>query len=512
MKILKFSYLFPVFVLGVFLFSACTDLKVDYNDSIFTPVTGATFAGNANELLTSAYSDLNDFQNQDYVYSLTEHVTDEMIPPTRGTDWGDNGVWRTLHAHTWDPTHTYVVGSWNRLNGRVFKCNQVLASNNPAPTAQQVAEAKFLRAFYMFHIMDFWGQVPFRGVDEGVEVNPRVMSRSEAFDFVEKDLLEAIPALPVLNPGGDATQASKAAARTLLAKLYLNKAVYKAANPAGPYNFDPADMQKVIDNCDSVMADGFMLEPEFFDIFKTGATKEIIFTANNNNGSPSNRVHMTLHYNNNPSGWNGFTTLSDFYAKFEDGDQRKGKPGAKDGTRFSGLDYGFLIGQQYSDTGDTIINGRNGKPLSFTSDVSLTGASSEKGIRVLKYHPEELNNDPKTDEYAKYIFLRLGDVITMKAEAQFRSGGDAAGTLNTLRAVRAPGLTPLGTLTETDVLDERGRELYWEGWRRNDLVRFGKFNTERTYMKNVNPYTVLYPIPKIALDSNPNLKQNDGYK
>jgi len=497
MKNFKF-FLLPLIVLGIWGFQACTNLEVETTDSVLTPITGNTFAGDAGALLSSAYRNLNQFQDQDQVYSLTEHTTDEMIPPTRGTDWGDNGVWRTLHAHTWDATHNYILGSWNRLNGSIFLCNQVLASTMPAPTTQQIAEAKFLRAFYMFHVMDFWGKVPFRNISDGVDVNPRVLSRSEAFDFVEKDLTDALADLPALSPGGDATLATKASANALLAKLYLNKAVYKAANPAGPYTFDPADMTKVINHCDAVIAAGFTPDPDYFNIFKPTGTKETIFTANGNGGSPANRYHMTLHYDQ--SGWNGFTTLADFYNKFENGDQRKGKDGAKDGTANSGVGYGFLVGQQFTDSGTPITNSRDGKPLVYTPDVPLAGANTAQGIRVIKYH---------AGSYGKYIFLRFADVWLMKAEAQLRSGGDALTTVNTLRTVR--GAAPLGSINESSMLDERGRELYWEGWRRNDQIRFGTFDDAWSYKSVTDPTKVLFPIPQQALDSNPNLRQNDGY-
>lgn len=505
MKNLKFSRLLWMLAVSAFSFQACTDLEVDATDSNFTPATGDnTFAGDAGALLTSAYNDLNAFSDQANIYSLYEHVSDEMMPPTRGTDWGDNGVWRTLHQHTWDATHAYVAASWNQLNGRVFRCNQVLASTNPAPNAQQAAEAKFLRAFYMYHVMDLWGQVPFRGVNEGLKVNPRVMSRSEAFDFIEKDLTEALPNLPVSGPGGDPTVASKAAANSLLARLYLNKAVYKSARAEGPYTFDNGDMAKVVAAADAVLADGFALESDYFANFQKGAKNEIILATNNNGGSPQNRVHMTLHYDQNPSGWNGFTTLADFYSKFENSDQRKGKAAAKDGSAFSGVGYGFLIGQQYKDDGSEVINSRTGKPLAFTSDVPLSGANTAQGIRVIKYHAS-------SDGYAKYIMLRLGDVVTMKAEAQLRAGNTAGAlaTVNDLRAKR--GASALTSLDLNGMLDERGREMYWEGVRRIDQVRFGTFDDTWSYKTNTDATRVLYPIPQQALDSNPNLKQNPGY-
>lgn len=506
MKNSKFFYLLPLLALGIWGFQACTNLEVEATDSVFTPESGATFAGNATDLLASAYNDLNSISDQANIYSLYEHTSDEMIPPTRGTDWGDNGVWRTLHQHTWDATHAYVGNAWNQLNGRAFKCTQVLGSTAPAPSAAQAAEAKFLRAYYRYYVMDLFGQLPDRGVNEGVKVNPKVYTRSEAFDLIEKDLLEALPLLPTIGPGGDATKVSKAAANALLARLYLNKAVYKSSRPEGPYTFDNGDMAKVITACDAVLADGYKLEPNYFDNFQVGAKNEIIFTTNNNGGSPQNRVHMSLHYDQNPSGWNGFATLADFYNKFENGDQRKGKDAAKDGTPFSGVGYGFLVGQQYKDDGSQVINSRSGKPLAFTPDCPLSGANTAQGIRVQKYHASSAG-------YPNYILFRLGDVVTMKAEAQLRSGKvpEATATLKDLRAVRAPSLPAPTTIDLSGMLDERGRELYWEGVRRIDQIRFGTWSGTWSNKTATDPTRVLFPIPQQALDSNPNLKQNAGY-
>jgi len=498
-RIKNIKYIITVLV-GSSLIFACTNLEVDEKDSVVVESSDAGFvAGDPTELLSSAYADLSALTDQANVYSLFDHTSDEMIPPTRGVDWGDNGVWRTLHAHTWDPTHSYVLNSWNQLNQRAFKCNQILASN---PSAQEAAEAKFLRAFYTWQVMDLFGQVPFREVDEGVDVDPRVFSRSEAFDFIVKDLTEALSDLPDTGSSPTNSTATQAAAHAMLARLYLNKAVYTADNPEGGYTFTTDDMNKVIEHCDAVTDAGYSLESQYFTNFSVNATSEIIFTTAS--GSPQNRWFMTLHYDQNPSGWNGFTTLADFYAKFEDNDQRKGNYPAPDGSEFSGIARGFLIGQQYNDDGEVIINSRNQEPLAFTSDVPLAGASTEKGIRVIKYHPSDAG---------QYIFLRYGDVFLMKAEAIMR-GGDGGGTtalemVNTLRTTR--GASTLASLDEVAMLDERGRELYWEGIRRVDQVRFGTFTDTWGEKTNTEPFRVLFPIPQQALDSNPNLVQNEGY-
>lgn len=485
--------------LAIAAFSACTDLEVEELDSLVSEDTGGAPkpAGTAADLLVASYKNLGTFTDQANIYALYEQTTDEMLPPTRGVDWGDNGVWRTLHAHTWDATHSWVLNSWNQLNERAFKCNEILAAS---PTPAQAAEAKFLRAFYTYHVMDLFGQVPFREFGEGVNVNPKVLSRSEAFDFIVKDLTDALPALPVGAPAAENSTATQAAAYTLLARLYLNKAVYKSANPAGPYTFDKADMDKVIEYCDKVTAAGFDLEDDYFANFSTSAAKEVIFTSPE--GTPQNRWFMTLHYNQDPSGWNGFTTLAEFYDKFADGDQRKGRPAKKDGTKFSGIGHGFLIGQQYNADGSILKDTRSQQPLSFTRDVPLAGAATEKGIRAIKYHPATAG---------KYILFRYGDVVTMKAEAQLRAGNNA-GALATVNALRAKrNATPLTAIDEKSMLDERGREMYWEGVRRIDQVRFGTFDDTWSEKSVTESFRVLFCIPQQALDSNPNLKQNEGY-
>jgi len=491
------------FIAGVLslslVFSACTDLKTDEVDStVVTSSTGA-LTGDPTSLLDGIYtSDMGAFTDQANIYALFQHTTDELIPPTRGTDWGDNGVWRQLYQHTWDPTHAHVLATWNQLHQRAFKCNQILGSS---PSAQQAAEAKFLRAFFMWHAMDLYGQVPFREITEGVDVNPKVMTRSEAFDFIVKDLTEAVAALPATGPNAKNSHATRAAANTMLARLFLNKAVYKAENSEGPYTFDAADMTKVVEYCDAVKADGYDLEADYFANFSTAASKEIIFTSQA--GSPENRYRMTLHYNNNPDGWNGFATLADFYGTFDNGDQRKGSYPTPDGSQYSGIAHGFLIGQQYDDNNKPITNARNNKPLAFTPEVPLVGASTEQGIRVIKYHPKDKG---------QYILLRYADVYLMKAEAILRGGtGDktALEIVNALRAKR--GAPQLGTLDLDAMLLERAKELYWEGIRRVDLIRFGSFGKTWQDKDNTDGYRVLFPIPQQALDSNPNLKQNPGY-
>jgi len=498
---MNYHRFFKSFVpLSFVMLAACTDLVNDEIDSVVISGEGGS-AGNPTELLATAYRDLGAYTDQANIYALTEHTTDEMIPPTRGVDWGDNGVWRTLHAHNWDPTHSQILTAWNQLNERVFKATQLLSFS---PTPVQAAEAKFLRALNMFYVMDFYGQVPFREVNEGVDVNPKVYTRSEAFDFIVKDLTEALPLLPATGPAAKNSKATQAAANALLAKLFLNKAIYKAADPAGPYTHDAADMTKVITYAQAVTAAGYDLADDYFEIFSKDGDQEKIFTVDGGAGTPQNRWFMTLHYDQKPSGWNGFTTLADFYNKVEAGDQRKGAPSpvALNG-EFHGIPLGFLIGQQIKDDGSNMIDSRTQKLLQFTPDVPLAGAATDKGIRVIKYHPSN---------FGEYILLRYADVYLMEAEAKLRGGTgggpSAQDMVNALRAKR--GAAPIA-LDLAKMLDERGRELYWEGVRRTDQIRFETFDDTWSEKTVTEKTRVLYCIPQQALDSNPNLVQNAGY-
>lgn len=485
---------------SLFSLSGCTNLDAVETDSEFDlEVDGEVVPGNPDLLVQAAYNDLAVFTNQDNVYSLFQHTSDELIPPTRGTDWGDNGVWRTLHAHTWDPTHAFVLQGWNDMNQRLFNTQVILAAN---PNAEERANALFLQGFYTWNVLDLFGVVPFREFTDGVDDLPRVITRPDAIAQSIANIEDAIDGLPELGPGQNFV-GSKAAAYAMLTRMYLNKGVYDAANPAGPYTFDNADLMRVVEYADLITEQGFDYEEDYFQIFESGENSEVILYSNN--GSPQNRYFMTLHYNQNPSGWNGFTTISELYDSFDDDDPRFGQAADPDGTEFSGIGTGFVIGQQFSDGGEALTT-RNGAPLNFTKEVPLAGAPEQAGIRVIKYHPGRSD---------KYIILRYAEAMMNKAEALFRMG-DTNGALAVINEMRtARGGSEMTSLDETSLLAERARELYWEGLRRTDQVRFGTFagpSSTWTGKEGASDATrVLFPIPQQALDSNPNLEQNAGY-
>lgn len=500
----------------------CTDLNDAVEDGIGEKVTEGRPApiDNPEAALVGVYSQRNGLTDQANTWALWEHSSDELMGPTRGTDWSDFGVWRQLHAHQWDATHSYVVAAWNQLNEGIFEATQVIDA--PSATDQTIAEARFLRAFFTFHVMDLYGQVPFRPSDALLTDVPEVMSRADAFQFIVEDLEAARPNLPTLTTGADAGEATQEAADFLLAKLFLNRAVYTASssdNPsAGPFTFDPADMDRVVAAVENLEANAYLdLTDYYYDNFhweNTTRSTELVFTIRNEAGDPAdrsvrNRYYMTLHYNQTPSSWNGFTTIADFYAKFTDeGDVRKSDsvPGMTDEI---GLMGGFLEGQQYDGDG-TPLTDRGGAPLVFTQDVDLLYSNERMGVRAIKYLVNPANpeiENPGTD----YIFFRYADALLMKAEAHFRKGetGPALTIINDIRTQR--GAQPLTGIDEQAILDERGFELYWEGWRRNDQIRFGQFTNAWNEKEASDLYRVLFPIPQSALDTNPNLIQNSGY-
>ncbi len=501
-----------IFLFITFVAISCTKLDESFRSELEQSSSGNI---TPDQLLISAYNSLNGpFQTGD-LWHVSEHTTDEAIAPTRGPDWDDNGQWRALHAHTWNADQGQITGAYNGLLSSQFSASNVLQFN---PSPQQAAEARFIRALSMYAVLDGWNQVPYRSDLTNYKVLPTTLKGKEAADFIIAELNAIIPTLPDTGP---AYVANKNGARALLMKIYLNKGVY--SNRAAP-TFDAADMNQVITLADQIInSNKYSLNDIFYDNFapnNDSKSKENIYTlfnnaSNNRGGNVRGAVFQVSHYNMNPSGWNGFATLSDFYDKFEANDQRRGMyydyPGAlpNPGKR---QNVGFLIGQQYDLTVDTALKDRKGNALAFTRTVKLreTGDNLEiTGIRVIKYPFDYgTSGDQKNNDWA---IFRYADVLLMKAEAQFRTGNTASPLLilNQIRLKR--GATPLLAVTESTMLDERGREMYWEGWRRQDLIRFKKYLTPWQEKPTDDPKYLLFPIPSNQLSVNTNLSQNPGY-
>jgi hypothetical protein len=534
---------FAASLFAVAAMTGCTKLNEDLGSTLTnSQVSNALGAQGVGLLLSAAYADLGGpLTSQDQVFSLMENTTDESLVPTRGGDWDDNGVWRVLHNHTWNADHGQITSVYNSLNKINFDATNVLGFK---PSAGQEAEARFIRALSLYYLLDLYGQFPIRNPGDNLLLAPVVKSGADAAAFIISELNTALPNLPA---GNGSNKANADAARVLLMKCYLQKGTW--ANRAAP-TFDAADMNQVITLGNAIINSGkYSYEANYFDNFRPGNdnSKEAIFRYDNTAGVSANnsgigaRWNMTLHYNswtpNNPNaGWNGFSTIGDFYASFNTTvaptaygpadtllDGRIGGRYYARTTPISGLRPGFLVNQQYNENG-VAIKDRKGNPLAYdktiASNMIETGSNLEvTGIRVIKYPPDytQYGGGPAGNDL---MIFRYSDVVLMVAEAQMRTGNTTAAltAVNNLRAAR--GAAPLASITLVNtnfvedpgtLLAERGRELYWESVRRTDLQRFGVYLKPWQYKPTDDPKYLIFPVPNSALAANPNLKQNPGY-
>jgi hypothetical protein len=517
----KIFIAFTIFMIAVL--QSCTKLHETFQGDLSQgQVAGDTT--NTASLLQGVYNSLEGpFTSHLDIFPLEELTTDEAIAPTRGADWDDNGTWRVLHLQKWNSNNPHIHDGFNRLNGISYAATDILRYH---PKLQEQAEARFLRAWAMYLLLDMFDQVPYRDPGESVIQPAKVRKGIEALDYI----ISEIESVKADLPDGPAYKANKFAAKVLLMKCYLNKGVY--ANRSDPV-FVAADMNKVISLADEIISSNkYSFSLNYFDNFAPDNStigRENIFTQLNIEGStPNNYLSLTwiisLHYNQNPSGANGWTTLSDFYNKFEPADKRRGivyntvNSPKNTGNR---INIGFLVGQQYDLNTDAPLTYGSGSPLIFTPEVKNieTGSNLEvTGIRPLKYAPDFSNLfSPDND----LVYFRLSDVLLMKAEAILRGGtptnagtygNSALSIVNAIRTDPSRGATILSSIDLNSLLDERGRELWWEGWRRQDLIRFKKFLSsfqEKNYVSD-SKY-LLFPIPDDQLAVNPYLKQNPGY-
>ncbi len=532
---------------------SCTKLDEKLRSNLTSDQTSSALGAAGTELLLqAAYKDIGGpfLNDQGQVLSLQENSSDLSLVPTRGGDWDDNGAWRIIHAHQFNADDANTLNTFNNLNKLNFDATNVLAFS---PSASQAAQARFLRALSLYTLLDIFNQYPIRQPGENLLNAPEVKTGAPAVQFIIDELTAIIPDLV---DGGVANMAvaNKDAARTLLMKCYLNKGAF--SNRAAP-TFDDADMQQVVTLGNTIISSGtYSYMSEYFANFAVtnkNSTEGILAYPNRTDIDDGIRTRwfMTLHYNqytpNNPNaGWNGFSTVADFYNSFgvptpldalhphladTAVDQRIGGRFYKGVTDKSGQRPGLMIGQQFNET-NTALKDRKGNPLSFDPNISAnmieTGPNLEvTGIRVEKYPPDFTNGSATYSAKSGNWFMvfRYSDVVLMTAEAMTRlaHSNDVTGAalllVNDLRTAR--DATPVASMTlvntsnlndPTTLLAERGRELYWESQRRPDLIRFGMFLKPWAYKPSDDPKYLVFPVPNQALAANPNLVQNPGYE
>lgn len=556
-KMKKSLYLVRVIMilLAVGVFSqACTKLDEKLYDSVL-PDNFFKSEAEFVSALGAAYTQLGGYASGD-VNNLQETTTDEMVVPTRGSDWDDGGNWRRLHLHSWKFEDNAVSSAWGFCFSGVSTANRLIYQFNTMADAGKVdkivanayvAELQTLRGFFYWQLVDLYGNVPYDNDFANALAAPPQVARATVYGNIVKDLEASVVLLPKVVDGTTYGRMNYYAGKMLLAKLYLNAGVY-----SGTPQWD-----KVITACDEIINSGkYNLEKSYFNNFNAAnsASKEFIFAI------PYDQVFFkgfnmdaqTLHYGNQFTynltfqPWNGFCTLEQFYKSYDATDLRRGDAGTLDGPAINRGN--FLAGYQYKTDGSKVTDGgadktdpdginlNLGNIDTYAHQINEVGPAAwrQSGVRIGKWEfqlgaSSDMNND--------FAIFRYADVLLMKAEALWRKSGiatdpDALVLVNQIRA-RA-GLTDLTTLNGNlsfdianpsvaggELFNEMGREMFAEHNRRQDLIRWGFFNSNAKWtipfnnvgdvQNTVGAFLTLFPIPKAQLAANPNLVQNTGY-
>lgn len=457
-------------------------------------------------------------------WNAQELSTDEAI-----MSWNDATI-KDFHYQTWSPNDVFLMAIYSRIYFTISLCNEFIRNANDAITTASgtflndlkafKAEARFIRALAYWHAVDMFGNVPFvTEADKPGAFFPKRIVRAELFNYIESEL-KAIEGDLVNARQNEYGRADKAAAWFLLAKLYLNAKVY-----TGTERYTDA-----LTYINRVISAGYTLDPIYHRLFSAdnNTSPEIVFPICFDGQNTQTWGGTTFLVSGSTGGstmaarglgsWGGMRTIREFVAKFNLNESN------------------FATSKTYPPNLDP---GKDRRGMFFFDaaggwvwDITNVGTFTE-GIGVTKWSNLSSNGSAAPNAHTSFAstdfpMFRLADAYLMYAEAVLRggSGGDlntALGYINQLRQ-RAYGNTSgnitLAQLNLDFILDERARELYWEGHRRTDLVRFGKF-TGGAYLwqwkgnsKNgaaTPSYRDLYPIPANDINANPNLIQNPGY-
>ncbi|MFD2825705.1 RagB/SusD family nutrient uptake outer membrane protein [Leeuwenhoekiella polynyae] len=463
---------------------------------------------------TSQYSRL--------LFSLNELTTDHAV-----IGWGDPGL-PNLHAMNWGAGNDFTTGMYYRLAQEVSFTNSFIENaallNENAEVEAYIAEARFLRAFTYYNLLDLFGAVPLVTV-VSTEL-PEQSTRAEIFSFVESELL-AIQDLLKDSGANEYGRVDRVAAWALLSKLYLNAEVFTGEDR---YTDAIAFSNLAINASYSINTN---------DANGNGSAYDELFLADNNSNGAQNEFIFALNFDGNNSRTYGGTTFLVHAAIGGSMDAFNfGVNGGWSGLRTTkALVNKFDYAVSNTDADGNPIEWEDSRALFYTDGQSLeinTIANTfTDGYAVTKFKNVDATGAAGVDEGGDFVdtdlpVIRLAEIYLNYAEAVLRggSGGDlntATGYINVLRA-RAFGSTA-GNISSGDldldfILDERARELYWEGQRRTDLIRFNDYTTG-SYLwpfkggsksgTAVDDFRKLFPLPSNIILINPNLTQNTGY-
>ncbi len=456
--------------------------------------------------------------NSDFLrlyFNLQELTTDEGA-----WTWQNDAGIQGLHEMSWSSINPIVDGLYYRSFFQITLCNEFIRQSADAvvngkhfstQTVDSIrhyrAEARFLRAYQYWVLMDLFANPPFATENDAIaSFVPKQISRADLFKYVESELKGVADSGLVAPKTNEYGRADQAAAWALLARIYLNAQVYTGA----------ARYTDAITYCNKIIAAGYTLHPDYTQLMLADNnlnTDENIFnivydgTYIQNYGGTTYLIHGPANIPGSITGcngsWTGLRLTQQSVQLFPDYSGNTDKRA------------------QFWQTGQTLAmtdmyTGTAGFSTFKFRNVTRTGAKAP--------HADPAGNFSDID----FPLFRLGETYLIYAESVLRggTGGDAGTALNYVNALRtrASGNTSnnitSGQLNTDFLLDERGRELYYECFRRTDLVRYGKFTTAAylwAWKGGVEAGTAVadkynvFPIPTTDLSSNPNLKQNPGY-
>lgn len=501
-------------------------------------VTSGQGKGGDNKDMESVLNDGSGFDYMRMFWNLQECGTDEVA-----STWLTGEQTTGLTYLTWDANDAWVSDMYYRIYYNIALCNEFLRNANAASFTgedevkmkEYKAEVRFMRALFYYHALDLYRNIPMVTENDPVgSFIPPHYTPQQTFDYIESELKDCVnDLLPASTcPYG---QASQGAAYTLLAKLYLNSEVYTGV----------AKYAECKEACEQVMNMGYSLESDYSKLFNADndkRTNEIIFalpvsaTHTVSWGSSTYMVCGQLSMSNAnqtpgdfgaTSGWSEFRLRPEFVDKFEESDIYSQGEDAKGDVRAK-----------------FFTNGQSKDVASMTDET--TGYLSEKWSNK-KDDGTDASNTANDGAETDYPLFRLSDVYLMYAECVARikgtswddwnGGTDASdpaviasrkkGAIYWINLVRErAGASDVWSSNFADdnallqfILDERARELYHEGYRRTDLIRFGQFTTNKYIWQwkggthdgqAVDSKYNIYPIPNTELTANPNL-HNDNY-
>lgn len=504
-----------IFLIAVLCFSGCSDL----DETVYSSETSENFFQNEDQVMAAYVLPYSFLQTHIYQthFALQEFPTDEAVAPVMYGYVDQEGAWIRFHQHTWTSSDFWILLEWQNLFQAIGYCNYFIdaikdrdlsAMDLPVSKEQMIAEIKMVRALHYYWALSDFGNIPI--VEHVGEANPPTRSGEEVFAFIEKEIIDNLPLLSEKGDPGWYGHFTKAAARALLAKLYLNAEVFTGT----------AQWDDCIEACNAVLDANFSLDANWNDPFLVNneSSNENIFVVpfDASNAQQFNFAEQNLHenilfakYGVEYYGWHKIRTQESFFNLYQPNDYRINQ---------------WVVGPQtYIDgNGDEqVIYDWNGEPMVVTPQIDklINNEGGEaQGAMNIKYEIEygglsSMSND--------MVVFRLADIMLMKAECLMRQNDgvatpEAVTLVNNVRARSFAEGDPdatytTATLTMDELLDERGREFAYEMHRREDLIRFDKFNDTWWEKPASEEHRKLYPIPFNVLTANPALEQNPDY-